>query len=391
MTTSLRSEYMLDPTVTYLNHGSFGACPRAVFESWQGYQRRLESNPVRFLSHEAGEMLHDARRKLAAYLGAEANNLILTTNPTHAFAQISRTVPLQPGDEILATDQEYPAMERGWEYIAHKTGARYLHQPLPLPLSSREEFIETFWAGVTERTRVIHLSHIVAGLALILPVEEICRRARERGILTVIDGAHAPSQLDLNLERIGADYYFGACHKWLSAPKGTGFLYANPRVQDKTEPLVVSSGWLKDEPAEAREDGLSRFVALNTWQGTRDPSAFLAIPSAIDFQTSHDWANQKKRCHALAAEARGRLLELSGLEPFYPDSEDFYCQMVTVPVGKFDPGELSRRLWEEYRIIVIVGKVGEFTTLRLSFQAYNEEADIRKITGAMAEVLARPQ
>lgn len=389
MPASLRSEYLLDPTVTYLNHGSFGGCPRVVFETWQRYQRELETNPVRFLSHDSGAPLRAAREKLAAYLGAEANNLVFMNNPTHAFMLVARTLELGAGDEILATAYEYPAMEQGWQYIAQKTGARYVHQPVPLPLESHEQFVGAFWQGVNERTKVIHLSHIMAGLAMVVPVEEICRRAREAGILTIVDGAHAPSQLDLNLEEIGADYYFGACHKWLSAPKGTGFLYASPRVQPVTEPLVVSGGWLREKPMPPREeaDGLSWFVALNSWQGTRDPSGFLAIPSAIDFQAEHQWAEQRQRCHELASQTRAEMEKLTGLRGYYPYGMQYFRQMVSFPVGKIAPGELYRRLWEDYRTVVIVGQLNETTNVRVSFQAYNDERDVEHFLSAMKALL----
>ena len=198
---------------------------------------------------------------------------------------------LRPGDEILTTDHEYGAMDRTWRYICDQIGARYVQRPIPLPVTTHADFVEHFWAGVTERTRIIFISHITSPTALTFPVAEICRRARAAGILTIVDGAHAPGQLPLNLVELGADIYTGACHKWLCAPKGAAFLYARPEVQPWLEPLVVSWGW------EAEKPGPSRFVDWHEWQGTRDLAAYLTVPAAIRFQAEHAWDDVRRRCH----------------------------------------------------------------------------------------------
>jgi isopenicillin-N epimerase len=301
---------------------------------------------------------------------------------------------LQPGDEILTTDHEYGAMDRMWEFITHKTGARYVHRTIPLPVTSTEEFVEHFWAGVTERTKVVYLSHVTSPTALIFPVAEICRRAAEAGLISIVDGAHAPGQIPLNLAALGADVYVGACHKWLCAPKGSAFLYARPEAQQWLEPLVISRGW-GHEPV----DGHSPLVAYQEGQGTRDPAAFLAVPAAIQFQADHDWDAVRRRCHALAAETRQRINALTGLAPICPDGAQqipgfpaetghlWFGQFVTIRLPDLDPIELHRRLYEEHRIEVPVYRWNGGTWMRVSFQGYNDQEDVDALVAALERLL----
>jgi isopenicillin-N epimerase len=385
--TSLRTEYMLDPEVVFLNHGSFGACPKEVFAVYQGWQRELELNPVKFIGTRAPDLIRAAREKLGAYLHCAANDLVFTTNPSTAFNVAARSLELRPGDEILTSTYEYPTMETTMRYIAQRSGARIVHQPTTLPLVSAEEFVEQFWAGVTEKTRVIYLSHIAAFTAIILPVEEICRRARNAGIITIIDGAHAPSQIPLDLSAVGADCYVGACHKWLSAPKGSGFLYARPEAQEWLIPLVIT-GWMEQHPMPAREDGLSWFAALNQGQGTRDSSAFLSVPAAIEFQQARDWDHQRARCHELAAETRRRINQLTGEPALCPDSPLYFSQMASVFLPRTDIAALAKRLDEEFHIVAPTIPVLDRHCLRFSFQAYNDERDADILVGALEKILA---
>jgi isopenicillin-N epimerase len=200
MASSLKSLYLLDPDVTFLNHGSFGACPRPVFETYQDWQLRLERQPVEFIARKSPVLLAEARQRLAEYLGADAQDLVYVSNSTTAINIVARSLNLQPGDEILATDHEYPAMNQTWSYIAQKTGANYIRRPIRLPFTTAEEFVEDYWAGVTTNTRVIFISHIPFSLAVILPIKEICRRARAAGLISIVDGAHAPGQIPLHIK-----------------------------------------------------------------------------------------------------------------------------------------------------------------------------------------------
>lgn len=388
MNTSWRSHFLLDPTVHFLNHGSFGACPRPVFEEYQRWQVELERQPVAFLGRRVNDLLAESRAALAAYLGSAADDLIYFPNPTTAINMIARNlaradcpVRLRPGDEILTTDHEYGAMDRTWRYICEQTAARYVQQPIPLPVTTHAEFIERFWAGVTERTRIIFISHITSPTALIFPVAEICRRARAANILTILDGAHAPGQIPLNLAEVGADICTGACHKWLCAPKGAAFLYARPQVQPWLEPLVISWGWETEQP------GSSRFVDWHEWQGTRDVAAFLSVPAAIRFQHDHDWPAVRAGCHALATETRARLQALTGLPRICPDTTDWFAQLFAARLPECDLAQLKTRLYDEHRIEVPLVRWNDQPLIRVSFQAYNDRADADALIAALAQLL----
>jgi isopenicillin-N epimerase len=378
MSTSLREQYLLDPDVVFLNHGSFGACPKPVFEAYQRWQRELEQQPLAFFRRADG-LLADARATLAAYLHTDAANLVFVPNATTGINMVARSLPLRAGDEILATDHEYGALHRTWQFVCKKTGAHYVRHPIPAPVAPREEVVEAFWQGVTARTRVIFLSHVTSPTALILPVAEICRRARAAGILTVVDGAHAPGQVPIDLTALGVDFYSGNCHKWLSAPKGSAFLYVHPAYQSLIEPLVVSWGWHDEAP----------FVSRHQMQGTRDLSAFLSVPAAIEFQQVHDWEEVQRRCHALASQARARLTDLTGLPPLTPDSPEWFAQMISIPLSPCDLPELSRRLSEEYRIEVPLPFWNGLHLIRISFQAYNTQDDLDHLITALTTLLPK--
>jgi isopenicillin-N epimerase len=389
MTARLKPLFLLDESVTYLNHGSFGACPRPVFEAYQRWQLELERQPVLFLDRRAEALLAESRARLGAYLGARADDLVYFPNPTTAVNMVARSLAsshtgfLRPGDEVLATDHEYGAMDRTWRFICDRAGARYVRQAMPLPVATHEEFVERFWAGVNRRTRVIFISHITSPTALIFPVAEICRRARRAGLLSIVDGAHAPGQIDPNLAEVAPDFYTGACHKWLCAPKGAAFLYARPEVQGWLEPLVVSWGWHSERP------GMSRFVDHHQWQGTRDIAAFLSVPAAIDFQAEHDWPGVRMACHDLLREVRRRVRDLTGLPPICPDSPEWYTQMAALPLPPCDARGVQMKLYEDYRIEVPVIQWNGRQFVRVSVQAYNTEADAETLIGALGSILPR--
>ena len=383
----MKSLFLLDQNITYLNHGSFGACPEPVFEAYQQWQLELERQPVLFLDRRVGALMRESRARLGAYLRADADDLVYFPNPTTAIGMVARSLAspqsafLRPGDEILATDHEYGAMDRTWRFVCRRTGARYVRRPIPLPVTTQDDLVERFWSGVNERTRVIFISHITSPTALIFPVSEICRRARQAGLLTIVDGAHAPGQLDLDLNEVGADFYTGACHKWLCAPKGSAFLHARREVQGWLEPLVVSWGWQSERP------GGSRFVDYHQWQGTRDISAFLAVPAAIDFHADHDWPRVRQACHELLREARRRIEELTGLAPICPDSPEWYAQMAAFPLPPCDGAALHRRLYDEYRVEVPVIEWNRRQLVRVSIQGYNTWTDVESLLSALGDLL----
>lgn len=349
----MKELFLLDPEVVYLNHGSFGACPRPVFEAYQRFQRELERQPVEFLALERRlpESLDAARHALAAFVGADPANLSFATNATSAVNTVVRSLTLEAGDEVAMGDDEYGGMERMWEHFARRTGARIVRAPF-----------DELAPG--PRTRVVFCSHIEWTTGRVNDVASLCTRAREAGALTIVDGAHAPGQIELDLEALGADVYAGNCHKWMCAPKGSAFLYAAPGAQQHIEPLVVSWDWA---------DGAA-FHELHRWQGTRDPSAFLAVPAAIDFLAEHDWPRVRERCHALLAEADFGLTPLT----------DEFVQMRGYRVDHDDPAALKRRLYDEHRIEVPIVETRHGWVLRVSVQAYNDAADLAALRDALS-------
>lgn len=379
----MKNLFLLDPDIIFLNHGSFGATLRTVFESYQRWQRELEMQPVEFLSRRANDLLDKSRSHLAEYLGTQRDNLVYITNATTGVNILARNLELEPGDEVLASDHEYGALDRTWKLLSQKSGFKYSNQKISLPLKSTEQFVEDFWRGVNKRTKVIFLSHITSPTAVIFPVKEICARAQQAGIITIIDGAHAPGQIDLALDDLGADFYVGNLHKWLCAPKGAAFLYARPEVQHLALPLVISWGWESDTP------GPSQFVDWHQWSGTRDISAFLAVPEAIQFQAEHNWRSVRAECHQMAADLRKWITNLTSLEPLYPDSLDWYRQMGTVPLPSYvDITDMKSNLYDRYRIEVPIIQWKDKKLIRFSLQGYNTNKDIIALESALKELLA---
>lgn len=373
----LAEQYYLQPGITFLNHGSFGACPKPVFTVYQQWQREQEANPVIFIGRRLPGLLAEARASLAGYLGTAADNLVFVPNATHGINIVVRSLNLQPGDEVLGTDHEYGAINNTWHFNCKKWGARYINQPIPVPLTTPEAFVDILWAGVTERTRVIAISHITSPTALTFPIAQVCARAHAAGILTVIDGAHAPGQIELALDQLGADFYVGNCHKWLSSGRGAGFLFARPERQEMLEPLIVSHGWNRANSTQ------SQFLDYFTWTGTDDPAAYLSVPAAIDFQRQNRWPEVRAACHTLALEAHHRILELSDPEPLSPDS--MWMQLCATPL----PGRAAdyKELWDQYQIVVPVFEWNGRTLIRVSIQAYNSPRDIDRLLQALNEII----
>jgi isopenicillin-N epimerase len=374
--TGFRQDFLLAEDVVFLNHGSFGACPKPVFEQYQAWQLELERQPVEFLGRRADSLLDAARAVLANYLNAPLDELIFVPNATLGLNTFIRSLMLRglkPGDEILTTDHEYGALDHTWEFVERYTGAKYIHRHIPVPVTTHADFVEHFWAGVTPQTKIIFLSHITSPTALTFPVEEICRRARAAGIMTIIDGAHVPGQLPLDITALGADVYSGNLHKWLCSPKGSAFLHVRAEHHRTLEPLVISHGWVDD----------GTFVSRNQWQGTRDISAFLTVPAAIEYQQQHNWEEVRAACHTLAQITHTRIHALLETEPIYPNSSEWFMQMVHMTVPDCDIQAVKARLYDEFRIeipwIHHNGRVG----LRASFQAYNTPADVDALETAL--------
>ncbi len=386
MTTDLRSYFLLDPEVTYLNHGAFGACPRPVFEIYQQWQRELEREPVDFFvrrvrglfTRELGGPLDEARLILANYVNVPADNLAFTINATVALNTVARSIRLEPGDEVLTTDHEYGSIRATWARACEKAGAKLVQHPVPWPVTTPDAFVDAFWSAVTPRTQVILISHITSETALIFPVAEICRRARAAGIITVIDGAHAIGQIPLDLAAIDPDYYTGNCHKWLCAPKGSAFLYVHPDRQATLEPLVISWARVNQQP----------FSYIHEMWGTRDIAAYLSVPAAIDFQQQHCWDTVREQCHALLVEARQSVSDLTGQPLIAPDGRGWFRQMAGVALpDSVNVQELWHRLYLEYQIEVPTLQWNGKNLMRISVQGYNTPEDLERLLAALKELL----
>jgi isopenicillin-N epimerase len=372
--TGMRAAFLLDESVTFLNHGSFGACPRDVFERYQEWQLELERQPVLFLARRLEDLLAEARTALGAYVGADPEDLVFVPNATTGVNLAAWAVGLTAGAEVLTTDLEYGALDLAWEHVCGDLGARYVRTPISLPVTDPNELVEAVCAGVTSKTRVLYLSHHTSSTAITLPVKELCGRARGAGLRTVVDGAHVPGHLPLDLRELDVDYYAGNCHKWLGAPKGAGFLYVRRELQPEIHPAIISWGYEGDDPS---------FLSRHEKQGTRDPSAYLTVPAAIQWQRAHDWNAVRVRCHELARRARNEL----GLEPLTPDSADFFRQMVTLRLPDDTPADLQERLYDDHRIEIPVFERDGGRYIRPSFQGYNDAADLQRLREALEAVL----
>jgi isopenicillin-N epimerase len=369
----LRREFLLDPEIAFLNHGSFGACPRAVFERYQEWQRELERGPVNFLDRRLASLLEGARAALATYLGCVAEDLAFVQNATTGVNLAARSLDLRPGDEVLATDLEYGACDLAWEWVCRRTGARYVRAPTPVPLRDPDEIVDALFACASERTRAVFVSHVTSATGLVLPLSGIVARARSLGLVTVADGAHAPAQVPVDLAALGADFYAGNCHKWLCAPKGAGFLHVQPERQGTVDAAIVSWGYAKGEPFARRIEK----------QGTREPAAWLAVSDAIRFQEERDWDDVRERCRRLTREARRELCNLLGTEPIAPDT--MLAQMAAVRLPRPSP-DLADRLFTRHRIEIPVDRF-EHELLRLSVAAYTTREEIDRLLAALVREL----
>ena len=369
----MKDLFLLDPDITYLNFGSFGACPKAVFSEYQRIQLELEQRPVQFMVNTGMKELNVARESLAGYLTCAANDLVYMTNPSYGINTIAKSIALQSGDEVLTTNLEYGAMDRTWNYYCNKAGAKYVQQEIKFPIQSKAHFLEQFWKGYTSNTKIIFISHITSSTGLILPVEEIINEAKKRGLMTIIDGAHVPGQLPLNLTELGADIYVGACHKWMMGPKGSSFLYVNKKEQHWVDPLLISWGFQSDTPSD------SAFIDYHQTAGTRDFSAFLSIPSCIDFMKEHNWEEVRAHCQNKTIGWALKFQEKLGFEPISPIDSSFIGQMFSIPIRTADPVLLKKKLYNEYQIEIPVFLNHDDVFIRFSYQAFNSDDNLNRL------------
>ncbi|MEO6597627.1 MAG: aminotransferase class V-fold PLP-dependent enzyme [Planctomycetota bacterium] len=366
----------LDSEVVFLNHGSFGACPRIVLAHQQELRARMESEPVLFLHRALENALDEARQELASFVGCSSDDLAFVPNATTGVSTVLRSLSFAKGDELLVTDHEYNACRNGLDFAAERSGARIVVAPIPFPLQDPQQVIDSVLAHATDRTRLLLIDHVTSPTGLVLPIEPIVHALRVRGIDTLVDGAHAPGMLPLALDRLGAAYYTGNCHKWLCTPKGSALLYVRRDRQAGLRPLCISHG------ANSTRTDRSRFRLEFDFTGTADFTPFLCIPTALRFLGSllpGGMPALQAHNHELALAGRERLCETIGSPPPAPPSMIGSLASVMLPVSEsplvpplgLDP--LQVRLWHDHRIEVPVMRWPQpaLRLLRISPQAYN--------------------
>lgn len=381
----MKEHFLLNPEITFLNFGSFGACPKPIFEDYQKWQVELEYEPVQFIAVNGIKYLQQARAALASYVHCDAKDLVYVSNPSYAINIIAKNFDLKPGDEILTTDLEYGAMDRTWNYYCRKAGAVYKRQPISLPLVSKEKFIEEFFSGLNAKTKAIFISQITSSTALIFPVKEICEIAKQKGLFTIVDGAHVPGHIDLDLQNLKADVYTGACHKWMLTPKGCSFLYVKKEHQKLFDPLVVSWGYESMFPSD------SQFLDYHQMQGTRDFSAFLTVPKAIEFLNSHNWKQKAKACHQLVIANAQRFYDLLNTQALSPLNDEFIGQMLSIPIKTNEPEKLQRLLFEIYKIEIPIMRHDKYVFMRYSINVFNTQKDLDTLYDALKEIMQKTE
>jgi isopenicillin-N epimerase len=378
---NIKSQFLLDPNITFLNFGSFGASPKTVFDDYQKWQRELEYNPVQFITVNGIKYLQQSREALGKFIGSNSDDVVMVTNPSYAVNIIAKSMNLQPGDEVLSTNLGYGACDRTWKYYCQKAGAKYVQQKINLPILSKESFLQDFFAAINGKTKLIFVDHITSATGLILPVKEICDYANEKGILIFIDGAHAPGQIDVNLQTLNVDMYTGACHKWMMTSKGSSFLYVKKELQYFFDPLVVSWGYDAIYPSH------SQFLDYHQMQGTRDFSAFLTIPAAIQFMQENDWKATRAACNDIVMRNAKRFCDLLNTHPLSPITKDFIGQMFSIPINSNDPLALKAMLFNKYKIEVPVMPHNDMLFIRYSIQAFNTQEDLDVLYEAMKDIM----
>ena len=379
--TFLKSQFLLRDDITYLNFGSFGACAKPIFARYQQLQLELEQEPVQFITANGIQYLQASREALGNYVGCNGDDLVFVTNPSYAVNIIAKSFGLKQGDEVLTTNIEYGACDKTWSYYCKKAGAKYVRQNIQFPLTTKQEFIEQFFKGLTPKTKLVFISHITSATGLRLPVEEICAIAKQKGLMTFVDGAHAPGQIPLNLSTLQADIYTGACHKWMMTPKGSSFLYVKKEYQHLFDPLIVSWGYDAAFPSH------SQFLDYHQMQGTRDFSAFLTIPTAIEFMQQNNWENVAKECRDLVKANALRFCKLLNAQPLTPINDDFLVQLYSIEIKTKEPEKLHQLLFEKYHIQIPIMRQGDKVFIRYSIQAFNTQEDLDKLAMALEEIV----
>ncbi|SKB12729.1 putative isopenicillin n epimerase protein [Planktothrix sp. PCC 11201] len=376
--------WLFDPEITFLNHGAFGACPIPVLDAQSQFRQQLEQQPCHFYAREYEILLDQARVELAHFFGANPEELVFVPNATTGVNTVLRSLIFSEQDELLTTNHEYNACRNVLDFVASRTGAKIIIADIPFPVHSSEQIIDAIMEKVSPRTKLVLIDHITSQTGLIFPIQALIKKLTHLGIDTLVDGAHAPGMLELNLQAIGATYYTGNCHKWLSAPKGAAFLSVQRDRQSLIRPVTISHG------ANSTRSDRSRFLLEFDWTGTPDPSAYLCIPEAIKFMGSllpGGWSELIKTNHNLVVNARKLLSEK--IEIISPCPDDMIGSMAVLPLGKRwqNYSDLNKQLWQDYQIEVPIMPWEDQTKqlMRISAQIYNHLSQYEYL----AEILLR--
>jgi isopenicillin-N epimerase len=390
---AIAERWMLDPAVSFLNHGSFGACPLPILETQQRWRARMERQPVQFFVRDLQSLLDAARADLAAFLGVDPQDLAFVPNATAGVNAVLRSLHFGPDDELLTTDHAYNACRNSLDFVAARAGACVVVANIPFPIDSAERVIEAVVGCVTSRTRIALLDHVTSPTGLVLPIQRVVSTLSECGVDTLIDGAHAPGMLPLNVCDVGATYYTGNCHKWLCAPKGAGFLYVRRDRQPSIRPIAISHG------ANAPPGGRSRFLREFDWTGTDDPTPYLCVPDAIRFMGGllpSGWAELMQRNRALALEARRTICARLGVLPPCPDAMIGALAVIPIADGSPEPPSsplyldpLQDELLARYgiEVPVIPWPAPPKRLVRISAQIYNVPSQYERLADALKELL----
>lgn len=411
MPSQLAGLWALDPTIAFLNHGSFGACPRAVLEAQREYRDRMEWQPVQFLARDLVGLLAEARGTLGSFVQADPDDLAFVANATGAVNAVVRSLHFEPGDELLTDDHEYNATINVLRHVAERDGARVVVARIPFPVESDDAVVEAILDAVTARTRLALISHVTSPTALVYPIERIVAGLAERGVETLVDGAHAPGMLPLDLDRLGAAWYTGNLHKWVCAPKGAAFLHARRDRQPGIRPNTISHG----ANAVIGDGSIrrTRFRAEFDWQGTLDPTPWLAVADALRFVAGlvdGGWPEVMARNRALTLRARAVLAGALGLDAGTLAPESMIGSMVAVPLpadgplaapgggsSPLDTDPLQKRLLEEHHVEVPIGPwpvpAAQSTArgqrlIRVSSALHNGPDDVDRLVAGLAAIEA---
>ena len=374
-----KNSFLLEEGITYLNHGSFGACPREIFEDYQNWQVKLEKQPVQFLTEELYPALKESRESLAAFLGCDQDEVLFFPNPTTAISNIIYNLDLKPGDEVLMTDHEYGALVRAWNAWGKKSKVYIKNAHITLPLESKDKFFEDIYNKISSKTKVIFLSQITSPTGLVFPIQDIIDYAKKRKIITIVDGAHVPGHIDLNIHNLGCDFYTGALHKWMCGPKGTSFLFVKKEHQKWIKPVIYSWGKDGDDPER------SEFLQDFQWQGTRDMSAFLTVPKVINF-FKNDIESFQENSKKLILNSGDQFQKVLRTDPI-SRGDDFIGQMISFPLPKNTNNKIKNILWENHKIEIPIFEWNKEKFIRLSIHIYNDQKDIDSLMNALRSII----